>query len=189
MSLSRSVPSILEMESEDGRRPSHRVLRPIQGTEEWKPGRRYLIAPAALMHCPVQVFSLLSGGSPRLDDATTNTTHPNHIFGPLCLGTASMTYVGGTNAHQRGQWSYGLLSLFQNYLVEYDEESPGMIPRGYAHLQHAKASFHPEFPNALTLEFYDSPCAKTDKRVVSAPHAWLGLTTLHGSRLHLLLSL
>jgi hypothetical protein len=41
------------------------------------------------------------------------------------------------------------------------------LPRGFAHLQFAVAYPNEDFADALELQFYASPCAKADQRVVS----------------------
>jgi hypothetical protein len=38
-----------------------RLLKPIEGTDSWEQGRRYLIAPAALAACLLTVINKLSG--------------------------------------------------------------------------------------------------------------------------------
>ena len=200
--LSRSVPSVLETVREDGWQPSFRVLRPIQGPDEWKPGRRYLVGPASLATCPLQAFSLLSGGAPgfKVDDsAPTSPTGegpsgaPNldgsswnsvtggahdvpavdlpsgeqGVFGTVILGLASLTYVGEMGSHLPSGWSKCFLAIRQNYLLEYSDDDPGILPRGFAHLGGATAAPHPMYPNTAVLEFFGRPCSKTDRREVS----------------------
>jgi len=136
---------------------STRVLKPVLGPESWDAGRRYLIAPAALSTCPLQVLSSLS--QKYVQDYTDT------VFGTVELGTATVKYVGNKIA---GGWSTCTFLLKQNYLMEYDvEASITATPRGFAHLQYARCYPHHDFPDALELEFYASPCARSDKRVVS----------------------
>jgi hypothetical protein len=138
---------------------SQRMLKPVVGPETWIPGRRYLIAPAVLATCAIQVLPSLSG-SKRI------STFDDSMFGILELGDATMSYVG--NRKDSNGWSACTLVLRQNYLLEYDRESGvAGIPRGFAHMQYAKASPHQDFNNALELDFFGSPCAKSDKRKVS----------------------
>lgn len=86
---------------------------------------------------------------------------------------------GSDKDHQ--EWSRAILMLRQNYLLEYEHTSSdtaekeedlnsrsvrSLLPRGYAHLQHATCHLHPDFSDALELHFYASPCAKADRRVI-----------------------
>ena len=138
---------------------SQRILKPVVGPEAWIPGRRYLVAPAVLATCPIQVLPALSGSRKisSFDDSS---------FGILELGDASISNVG--NRKDMDGWSACTLVLRQNYLLEYDREAGvSGVPRGFAHLQFAKASPHQDFNNALELDFFGSPCAKSDKRKVS----------------------
>lgn len=139
---------------------SFRVLKPVQGPESWDAGRRYLIAPAALSVCPLHVMSSLSGKSSQFLQDYTETA-----FGTVELGTAVVKYVGNKLA---ANWSTCKFLLKQNYLMEYDvNASVTASPRGFAHLQYSLCYPHPDFPDSLELEFYASPCARSDKRVVS----------------------
>lgn len=135
---------------------SQRMLKPIGGPETWGQGRRYLISPAILATCPMQVLPTLSG-SHKIQ------TFDECVFGILELGAATMSYVG--TRKQASGWSACNLVLRQNYLLEYERDTAG-IPRGFAHLQNARAMAHVDFHNALELEFFGSPCAKADKRRV-----------------------
>lgn len=137
---------------------SKRILKPMLGPESWEAGRRYLIAPAAMTTCSLQVLGSLSEQQ-YLQDYT------NTAFGTVELGTATVKYVGTKLA---GSWSTCRFLLKQNYLMEYDVDgSVTAAPRGYAHLQYARCYPNPDFTDALELEFYASPCARADKRVVS----------------------
>jgi hypothetical protein len=134
------------------------MLKPIQGPESWEEGRRYLIAPAVLSTCPLQVLSQLH--LPMEQDCKDQSA----LFGSIELGTATVKYVGP----KYHDWSTGNFLLKQNYLMEY--ESGGSmtgVPRGVAHLQFAKCVPHADFNDALELKFYASPCARADQRVVS----------------------
>ena len=144
-----------------------RVLKPIQGTASWEPGRRYLIAPAALAACPLPVINRLSGGFIQSAREAAESSNPN-FFGTIDLGECLMTYTGDTHHLSLGQWSSCRLVLRQNYLMEFDASAPITgPPRGYIHLEHARASMHVDFQNALELQVYASPCAKADRRTVS----------------------
>jgi hypothetical protein len=134
---------------------SIRMLKPVQGPESWEPGRRYLIAPAALSSCPLLVLSQLH--------AVKEHDYTESVFGSIELGTATVKYVGPK--HQ--DWSTCNFLLRKNYLMEYEVGSMTGTPRGVAHLQFAKCYPHDDFADALELEFYASPCARADKRVVS----------------------
>ena len=168
-SLSRSVP--LETVTEDiCVHRSITMLRTIQGPESWQAGRRYLIAPAALSSCPLSVLSTLSG-------VTAYKSIDESAFGRIPLGRANLTYVGQRKMtssittmmmdHPLPQgWSICDLVLQQNYLLEYDVDA-GMhgIPRAVVHLQHARA-YPGDFATSVELEFFGSPCAKADKRLL-----------------------
>jgi len=142
-----------------------RLLKAVTGTESWEPGRRYLIAPAALAACPLSVVSRLSGGPARTAKEAAEET-PWSPFGSIVLGDCLMTYTGETHHLSLGQYSQCKLVLRQNYLLEFDiSSSMNSIPRGYIHLQHSEAHIS-HFQNYLELDFYASPCAKADKRKV-----------------------
>ena len=94
------------------------------------------------------------------------------LFGCIVLGKALLSYVVSAPLHQHQQrwWSSSILILRQNYLLEYDQQTGDVLqglPRGYAHLEFSKSYAHADFADALELEFFVSPCAKADKRVVS----------------------
>ena len=94
------------------------------------------------------------------------------LFGCIVLGKALLSYVVSEPEHQQQQrwWSSSILILRQNYLLEYNQQTGDVLrglPRGYAHLQFSKSYAHPDFADALELEFFVSPCARADKRVVS----------------------
>jgi hypothetical protein len=145
-----------------------RLLKPIEGTETWEQGRRYLIAPAALAACPLTVINKLSGGFCQTAAQAAATTTSQQAFGAIDLGDALITYVGDKHHLSLGKWSSCRLVLRQNYLMEYDGATPitSGLPRGFCHLQHAVAYKHNDFPDVLELQFYASPCAKADQRVV-----------------------
>jgi len=143
-----------------------RLLKPVQGTESWQQGRRYLIAPAAMAACPLPAINRLSGSLTW--SATEAATLENFQgFGTIDLGEALMTYVGEKHHLSLGKWSSCRLVLRQNYLFEYELSTPlNGLPRGFVHLQYAFAHAHPDFQDALLLEFYASPCAKADQRTL-----------------------
>jgi hypothetical protein len=135
------------------------VLNPFQGPESWEAGRRYLIAPAALVTCPLFVLGQLH--------KETFSQDTESVFAPIPLGMATVTYSYMYVDSEHEDWTTCNFLLRQNYLLEY----PGHMningaPRGFAHLHNAKAYPH-EFSDALLLEFYASPCARADWRVVS----------------------
>mmetsp|Transcript_38952 Transcript_38952/g.43069 ORF Transcript_38952/g.43069 Transcript_38952/m.43069 type:complete len:785 (-) Transcript_38952:464-2818(-) len=148
--------SLEPMSEEYLRYNSRPLLKAILGPETWKENRRYLIIPAILATCPLGVMSTLSGSREIKD-------FDDSPFGILKLGAATMTFVVGQQRVDNSGWSACSLELRQNYLLEYDRDSTG-IPRGFAHLQYARASPHADFLNALELEFYGSPCVRGDKR-------------------------
>lgn len=156
----RSISKSLDPVSEDSFiHKSQRILKPVDGPDAWIQGRRYLVAPAVLATCPIQVLPALSG-------SRKISTFDDSIFGILELGDASISDVG--NRKSMSGWSACTLILRQNYLLEYGRETGvAGIPRGFAHMQFAKASPHEDFNNALELNFFGSPCAKADKRKVS----------------------
>jgi hypothetical protein len=146
---------------------SMRVLKPVQGTDAWEAARRYLIAPAALAACPLTVINRLSGGTVHSAREATEARTPQ-VFGVIDLGACLMTYTGTAHNLSLGQWSSCRLVLRQNYLLEFEASAPiAGPPRGYIHLQHARAYMHADFQNALELDFFASPCAKADRRTVS----------------------
>ena len=157
--LNRPISKSLDFSSEFIIHKSQRMLKPVGGPETWNPGRRYLIAPSILATCPLQVL-------PKLSGSKMITTFEDTFFGILELGSATMAYLG--KREDSLGWSTCTLVLRQNYLLEY-EMDVGItgIPRGFAHLQNARAYPHRDFLNALELEFFGSPCAKADKRKVS----------------------
>jgi hypothetical protein len=137
---------------------STRVLKPLHGPESWDAGRRYLIAPAALSVCPLHVLSSFSSQQQHLSDYTDTA------FGTVELGVATVKYVGTKLATS---WSSCKFILKQNYLLEYNvDASWTAAPRGFAHLQYSRCYPHHDFADALELEFYASPCARADKRVL-----------------------
>eukprot|EP00529_Nitzschia_sp_RCC80_P007402 CAMPEP_0113476750 /NCGR_PEP_ID=MMETSP0014_2-20120614/19836_1 /TAXON_ID=2857 /ORGANISM="Nitzschia sp." /LENGTH=1341 /DNA_ID=CAMNT_0000369789 /DNA_START=297 /DNA_END=4322 /DNA_ORIENTATION=- /assembly_acc=CAM_ASM_000159 len=141
-----------------------RLLRAIAGTKNWEQDRRYLITPAILSSCSLPVINKLSG--PRVLSAPDAVQSPSS-FGIIDLGEALMTYVGEKHHLSLGKWSSCRLVLRQNYLFEYDVDTPITgSPRGFCHLQHAVAYPHQDFYDALELQFYASPCAKGDQRVL-----------------------
>jgi hypothetical protein len=162
------TPSSLPVVSEDAvvMNRSMRMLKPVQGPESWEARRRYLIAPAALSTCPLFVLNLLDKEKFRKEDDDSSSLSFSSIFCPIELGTATVKYVGSNHP----DWTTCSFLLRQNYLLEYPEEEviKGTTPRGFAHLQYAKAYPHDDFSDALELEFYASPCARSDKRVVSS---------------------
>jgi hypothetical protein len=106
---------------------SMRLLKPIEGTDSWEQGRRYLIAPAALAACPLTVINKLSGGfvQSAAQAATAGTSRNTNakkraFFGTIELGEALITYVGDKHHLSLGKWSSCRLVLRQNYLMEYD---------------------------------------------------------------------
>lgn len=144
-----------------------RMLKPVNGTETWESGRRYLIAPAVLSACPLQIVnSRLRGGPVQTAQEAINATSPE-VFGSVDLGECLITYIGEQQHLSLGKWSECRLVLRQNYLLEYDTgSSTSAMPRGYVHLQYAKASPHVVFQDALELDFYASPCARADRRLL-----------------------
>ena len=112
---------------------------------------------------------------------TLSPTRLPPLFGCIVLGKALLSYVVSEPGYHQQQrwWSSSILILRQNYLLEYDQQTGDVLqglPRGYAHLQFSKSYAHPDFSDALELEFFVSPCAKADKRVVSTKmHSIYGL--------------
>ena len=148
-----------------------RVLSPLLGTKTWSAGRRYLIAPAAAAMCPSHVLPVLSGNQKQAkhsDQPPCNNDPPSFpVFGSLILGAATVTHVGRSGKGEPYGWSSCVFVLRQNYLLEYEQESNmDDLPRGFAHLQHSVCHAHENFHDALHLQFYTSPCAKTGQRTV-----------------------
>jgi hypothetical protein len=158
-----------------------RLLKPIEATETWQQGRRYLIAPAALAGCPLTVVSSMSGT--KILSATQAVHSPtSRGFGIIDLGEALITYVGEKHHLSSGKWSSCRLVIKQNFLLEYDTDTPIQgLPRGFAHLQFAVAYPHGDFADALELQFYASPCAKADQRVVSTTTTTIFCVVLFGA--------
>lgn len=141
-----------------------RLLKPIEGTSAWQEGRRYLISPAALAQCPLSVVSKLSGSEVMNASAAASRSSG---FGIIDLGKVLATYVGEKHHLSKGKWSSCRLVLRQNILLEYDMDTPITgLPRGFVHLQYAVAYAHADFADALELQFFASPCAKADQRVL-----------------------
>ena len=164
MNLSTSLPLEPVDENNLSIHKNMRLLKPIEATDTWQQGFRYLIAPAALAACPLTVVSCLSGS---LVQSAADAANSSHAFGMIDLGQALITYVGEKHHLSLGKWSSCRLVLRQNYLLEYDADSSLQgLPRGFAHLQFAQAYPHEDFSDALELEFFASPCAKADQRVV-----------------------
>jgi len=156
-----------------------RILKKIQSADEWQTGRRYLVAPAALAACPVSVLKVLAGNKEPIsaseacarkascydgDDETqsprTAQSSTSNAFGTILLGQCLLGC--------KGKWSSAVLVLRQNYLLEFSPDSAvSGLPRGYAHLQYARCYTNADFPDALEMHFYGSPCAKADKRVLT----------------------
>lgn len=190
----RSLPTVDENVSIH---KSMRMLRPFQMTDSWQSGRRYLIGPAALATCPLlQGITYLSASTNsrdemealndllvninvgEKDERNTGSATDMHLtqlpplFGSIVLGKALLSYVvqEPQQRHQQRWWSSSILVLRQNYLLEYDQHAGDTVqglPRGYAHLQCSTSYAHPDFVDALELEFFVSPCAKADKRVLT----------------------
>lgn len=146
-----------------------RVLRPFEGVDQWKVGRRYLIAPAALVACPLEISApfILSSKQPLLP---TEAASLDIAFGDRCivLGNCLLSYSLKGNASITAKtWSRASLVIRQNYLLEFDQNLNDDFkgePRGYAHLEGALARPHPDFSDALELDFFGSPCFKADSR-------------------------
>mmetsp|Transcript_4588 Transcript_4588/g.6972 ORF Transcript_4588/g.6972 Transcript_4588/m.6972 type:complete len:940 (+) Transcript_4588:476-3295(+) len=136
-----------------------RVLKQIMDPVNWQAGRRYLIAPAIMSSCPIQILTTLSG---------SNQNQCSAAFGKILLGNATVAFVGRNRSSKEGYgWCTCALALQQNYLLEYEDETmTNGIPRGFAHLESAVCKPHSDFNNAFELEFYDSPCIKTEKKVL-----------------------
>lgn len=142
-----------------------RLMKPLDGTDSWQPGRRYLIASAAMASCSLFVINNLSGDF--VQNAVEAVARPES-FGTIDLGEALMTYLGEKHHKSLGKWSSCRLTLRQNYLLEYDVSTPiSGLPRGFTHLQHASAYPSRDFSDSLELHFFASPCAKADPHIVS----------------------
>jgi calcium/calmodulin-dependent protein kinase I len=143
-----------------------RLLKPVQGTESWQQGRRYLIGPAALATCSLSVINRLSG-TLTMSATEAATSDLTQGFGTIDLGGALMTYIGEKHHLSLGKWSSCRLVLKQNYLYEFDVDTPiNGLPRGFVHLQYAVAYPHADFHDSLELQFFASPCAKADHRTL-----------------------
>jgi hypothetical protein len=163
----QQMPAVAMVKHQDHLTIQHkqRMLKPVTGVEAWLPGRRYLIAPAALAACPVPVLTTLMGSSP-LQTAAEGAADPSP-FGAIDLGECLLTYVQPHAGYSVRQWSSAVLVLRQNYLLEYDVGADLRgLPRGVAHLQYSSAALHPVWNDAVQLEFYASPCAKADRRLL-----------------------
>ena len=155
-----------------------RILKPVKGVETWQQGRRYLIAPAVLASCPVQVLSMILDRREHMLSAQVAVQRDSCSFEGIVLGRCLLSYTigggGGSGSSSLKhtstvqQWSSATLVLRQNYLLEYDADLRiGGTPRGFAHLQLSNCVLHPHFADALELTFYGSPCAKSDKRTLT----------------------
>lgn len=167
INLSMSLPLEQVDETNISVRKGMRMLKPFEATDSWQKDRRYLIAPAALAACPLKVINKLSGSLMHTVESVATNGKDTSMFGSIELGDALITYVGNGHHLNVGKWSSCRLVLRQNYLLEYDCAVPSTgLPRGFAHLQYAIAYPHADFENALKLQFYASPCAKSDMRVL-----------------------
>ena len=143
-----------------------RLLKPVQGASAWETGRRYLIAPAVLAACPMQTVNRVSS-APMLSPSEASQDDVD-LFRAISFGDCLMTYIGDKHHLSLGKWSSCQLVLRQNYLMEFAvDASLSSLPRGFINLQHSQAYPHAVFPDALELDFYASPCARTDRRIVS----------------------
>jgi serine/threonine protein kinase len=145
-------------------RKEMRMLKPLQGIETWESGRRYHIAPAAILACPLAVLPKLMGLEQPW--SSQQALKGNKVFGSIMLGECLLSYMGGHYATCQ-RWSSCKLVLQQNFLLEYSLDSTSLhMPRGFAHLEHSCCYSHPVFNDALELNFYASPCSKADPRVL-----------------------
>jgi hypothetical protein len=157
--VSKSAPLDVVSESDLAIHRGMRILKPVLGPDTWQSGRRYLIVPATLSSCQLDVLRVLSG-------VTRRRSLEDTAFGIVELGKATATYVGESIDHFG--WSECHFELRQNYLFEYDVCAPTTgVPRGMVHLSGAHAYAHADFSTALELQFFGSPCSRTDRRTVS----------------------
>mmetsp|Transcript_19329 Transcript_19329/g.45692 ORF Transcript_19329/g.45692 Transcript_19329/m.45692 type:complete len:912 (-) Transcript_19329:115-2850(-) len=158
-----------------------RTLRAFVAVDQWQTGRRYLIGPAAFEACPMQTSRSVLFGNPlnnngehvpvsAPDAAASRSIARSVVLGNCLLSDAS---AGKTSATTAKTWSRASLFLYQNYLLEYDQDAVNSSsssqefkarPRGYAHLEGAVARPHPDFADAVELDFFGSPCARSDYR-------------------------
>eukprot|EP00934_Nitzschia_sp_Nitz4_P008796 Nitzschia sp. Nitz4//scaffold29_size155292//106718//109484//NITZ4_002675-RA/size155292-augustus-gene-0.211-mRNA-1//1//CDS//3329546499//8786//frame0 len=146
---------------------SLRLLKPIQGTEVWESGRRYLITPSVMAACQLSVFNSrqYSGDILTVEQAVGSLGYAAANL--VDLGECLATYIGSQQHLSSGKWSSCRMVLRQNYLLEYEAETPlTSMPRGYVHLQYARAVPHAVFQDALEVDFFASPCARADRRQI-----------------------
>ncbi|GKY94283.1 hypothetical protein MPSEU_000394100 [Mayamaea pseudoterrestris] len=154
-----------------GNHTLRRILKPLVPVESWQSGRRYVIAPSVWAACPMGVMAALTRNS-VVRSARDVTSAP---FGTILLGQCLLRSMSTDGAAKNvllddEPWTPALLVLRQNYLLEYGTSDPlGGMPRGYAHLQHATCCDNTdtgdtETRRILELDFYGSPCAKSDRR-------------------------
>lgn len=160
---------------------NERMLSSFVGVEQWKPDRRYLIGPAAFVACPMDTSCPFffgnshDGGSQSYLSSQEAATSGNH-FRSVLLGQCLLSYAL-TNSMTARTWSRASLILVKNYLLEYDVDCtasygtgadsldiPEARPRGYVHMEGAVARPHADFADAVELDFFGSPCLKTDVR-------------------------
>lgn len=152
----------------DIRRREENLLLPVEGTESWTKGNRYLIAPALLSQCPVNVLQYFWDrqgsledleGDPSINDITMTNNHGPlnpQSFGRTILGAAAGVEIGKIQKDAACNWLPRVLVLCQNYLLEYElDDDINSRPHGYLHLQNALITRHPIFVNALEIEYMD----------------------------------
>jgi len=153
------------------------LLLPLEGTETWTKGNRYLIAPALLTQCPQYVLDhfwtkntvrLSSTSRPKYSNSPRTTLNQNdyNFFGRIFLGGAAGIIIDVSMAQvDANDWLPRKFVLCQNYLLEYDSfDDMKSQPKGYVHLQNALVSAHPLFLNALEIEFVEDPYSLGHKR-------------------------
>eukprot|EP00816_Leptocylindrus_hargravesii_P011211 CAMPEP_0196823910 /NCGR_PEP_ID=MMETSP1362-20130617/89545_1 /TAXON_ID=163516 /ORGANISM="Leptocylindrus danicus, Strain CCMP1856" /LENGTH=1075 /DNA_ID=CAMNT_0042203963 /DNA_START=171 /DNA_END=3395 /DNA_ORIENTATION=- len=154
--------------SPDIRRREENLLFPVEGTESWTKGNRYLIAPALLSQCPVNVLQYFWDqqgsledlvGDPSINDIPATSDHgqmnPQH-FGRTILGAAAGVEIGKIQKDVACDWLPRVFVLCQNYLLEYElDDDINSRPHGFLHLQNTLITRHPIFVNALEIEYMD----------------------------------
>ena len=173
--LSCSVP----IEQLARRNKEKTFLTPVEGTESWTKGNRYLIVPALLVHCPSSALKYFWNTNDPLASLDLPPSKLNSLrkfgdatetscFRRRLLGSAVGVQLSPSSMmNDDYDWFYRKFILCQNFLLEYgvNDDIHGQ-PCGYIHLQSTLISAHPIFVNALEIEFDKAPYSLGPKRKV-----------------------
>ncbi len=137
------------------------ALTPIEGTDNWVDGLRYLIAPAIIATCPTDIFQLF--------DRNENDQSGNKMFSKVVMGAADIAQIKSKGLlKEECEWSQGNFELHQNYLIEYENSSEtSERPRGFAFLQNASIRRHESIPCAIRMDYFQNTPESSSRKSVS----------------------